>query len=258
MYFSKGDDPMNPIDVLLNHRTIREFKSSPMPPQQLSILLDIAKRTATRMGLQSFSIIRIVNPELKAAIAEVCNQEYVARVPELFIFIVDAYRNSRIAREQGITSDIERDSDRFFQGWTDAAIAAQNMVAAAELGGFGTVFFGSILNNVPKMIELLKLPELTFPVVGVGIGVPNQKPQLKPRMPREANVFDDSYTVFDSYLELLEDYDEEMEQYYDMRDTNRRVDSFTKQVAGKKAVPLRQKLIQQAEAQGFKFYDVKD
>lgn len=249
---------MNPIDVLLNHRTIREFKSSPMPPQQLSILLDIAKRTATSMGLQSFSIIRIVNPELKAAIAEVCNQEYVARVPELIIFIVDAYRNSRIAREQGITSDIERDSDRFFQGWTDAAIAAQNMVAAAELGGFGTVFFGSILNNVPKMIELLKLPELTFPVVGVGIGVPNQKPQLKPRMPREANVFDDSYTVFDSYLELLEDYDEEMEQYYDMRDTNRRVDSFTKQVAGKKAVPLRQKLIQQAEAQGFKFYDVKD
>lgn len=249
---------MNPIDVLLNHRTIREFKSSPMPPQQLSILLDIAKRTATSMGLQSFSIIRIVNPELKAAIAEVCNQEYVARVPELFIFIVDAYRNSRIVREQGITSDIERDSDRFFQGWTDAAIAAQNMVAAAELGGFGTVFFGSILNNVPKMIELLKLPELTFPVVGVGIGVPNQKPQLKPRMPREANVFDDSYTVFDSYLELLEDYDEEMEQYYDMRDTNRRVDSFTKQVAGKKAVPLRQKLIQQAEAQGFKFYDVKD
>lgn len=249
---------MNPIDVLLNHRTIREFKSSPMPPQQLSILLDIAKRTATSMGLQSFSIIRIVNPELKAAIVEVCNQEYVARVPELFIFIVDAYRNSRIVREQGITSDIERDSDRFFQGWTDAAIAAQNMVAAAELGGFGTVFFGSILNNVPKMIELLKLPELTFPVVGVGIGVPNQKPQLKPRMPREANVFDDSYTVFDSYLELLEDYDEEMEQYYDMRDTNRRVDSFTKQVAGKKAVPLRQKLIQQAEAQGFKFYDVKD
>ena len=190
---------------------------------------------------------------MKAAIAEVCNQEYVARVPELFIFIVDAYRNSRIAREQGVTSDSERDSDRFFQGWTDAAIAAQNMVAAAELGGFGTVYFGSILNNVPKMIELLKLPELTFPVVGLGIGVPNQKPQLKPRMPREANVFDDSYTVFDSYLELLEDYDEEMEQYYDMRDMNRRVDSFTKQIAGKKAVPLRQKLIQQAEAQGFKF-----
>lgn len=153
---------MNPIDVLLNHRTIREFKSDPMPPQQLSLLLDIAKRTATSMGMQSFSIIHIVNPELKGAIAEVCNQEYVARVPDLFIFIVDGYRNSRIARERGVESVGERDSDRFFQGWTDAAIAAQNMVAAAELSGFGTVYFGSILNNAPKMIELLKLPDIIF------------------------------------------------------------------------------------------------
>ncbi|SUP40053.1 NADPH-dependent oxidoreductase [Veillonella criceti] len=249
---------MNPIDVLLNHRTIREFKSSPIPPQQLSILLDVAKRTASSQGMQSFSIIRIVDPAIKAQIAEVCNQEYVARVPELFIFLVDAYRNSRIAREQGVVSDSERDSDRFFQGWTDASLAAQNMVAAAEMGGFGTVYFGSILNNVPKMIEILKLPELTFPMLGLGIGVPNQKPQLKPRMPREANVFDDAYTVFDSYKELLEDYDEEMEQYYDMRDTNRRVDSFTKQIASKKPVLMRQHLIQQAEAQGFKFTDVKN
>lgn len=249
---------MNPIDVLLNHRTIREFKSSPIPPQQLSILLDVAKRTASSQGMQSFSIIRIVDPAIKAQIAEVCNQEYVARVPELFIFLVDAYRNSRIAREQGVVSDSERDSDRFFQGWTDASLAAQNMVAAAEMGGFGTVYFGSILNNVPKMIEILKLPELTFPMLGLGIGVPNQKPQLKPRMPREANVFDDAYTVFDSYKELLEDYDEEMEQYYDLRDTNRRVDSFTKQIASKKPVLMRQHLIQQAEAQGFKFTDVKN
>lgn len=71
---------MNPIDVLLNHRTIREFKSSPIPPQQLSILLDVAKRTASSQGMQSFSIIRIVDPAIKAQIAEVCNQEYVARV----------------------------------------------------------------------------------------------------------------------------------------------------------------------------------
>ena len=165
---------MNPMDVLLNHRTIREFKSTPMSPQQLNLLLDIAKRTATSMGMQSFSIIHVVNPDLKGAIAEVCNQEYVARVPDLFIFIVDAYRNSRIARERGVESVGERDSDRFFQGWTDAAIAAQNMVAAAELSGFGTVFFGSILNNAPKMIELLKLPELTFPVVGSALGAQSE------------------------------------------------------------------------------------
>ncbi|MFR6642402.1 MAG: hypothetical protein ACLUQN_02460 [Megasphaera sp.] len=56
----------------------------------------------------------------------------------------------------------------------------------------------------------------------------------------------------------MKDYDAEMEEYYDLRDTNRRVDSFTKQIAGKKAIPLRQQLIQQAEAQGFRFYDLKE
>ena len=246
---------MNPIDVLLNHRSIREFKSTPISPQQLNVLLDVAKRTASSQGMQSFSIIHITKPELKAAIAEICHQEYVARVPELLIFLVDAYRNSRLAREQGIEGTAERDSDRFFQGWTDASLAAQNVVAAAEMAGFGTVYFGSILNNVPKMIELLGLPELTFPMLGLGIGVPAQEPQLKPRMPKEANIFEDQYKVFDSYLELLEDYNEEMSQYYDLRDTNKRVDSFSLQIAKKaqSPVPMRQKLIQQAEAQGFRF-----
>lgn len=51
---------MNPIDVLLNHRTIREFKSSPVPPQQLSLLLDIAKRTATSMGMQSLVLFTLL------------------------------------------------------------------------------------------------------------------------------------------------------------------------------------------------------
>lgn len=246
---------MNPIDRLLDHKTIRAFKSTRVSPQHLSILLDVAKRTATATAMQAFSIIRIVTPEIKQQIAEVCKQPYVANVPELFIFVADAYRNSQIARAQGLETDAEADSDRFFQGWTDATLAAQNMVAAAELAGYGTVFFGSIWNDVERMIEILELPPLTFPVLGVGLGVPDQKPQLKPRMPREANVFDDKYTKFDNYLELLEDYDEEMGQYYDLRDTNKRVDSFTKQVVARLegADPKRQQLVKIAEKQGFKF-----
>lgn len=244
---------MTPIDIMLNRKTIREFKPARVSPAHLSILIDVAKRTASSLGMQSFSIIRIVDPTIKKEIAEVCQQDYVARLPELFIFIVDCYRNSEIAKAQGIPEGNDRDADRFMQGWTDASLAAQNMSSAAELAGFGTVFLGSILNDAPKIIELLGLPKLTFPVVGLGLGTPDQKPQLKPRMPREANVFDDKYTVFDNYMTLLEVYDEEMEEYYDLRDTSRRVDSFTKQVAQKTAQshPKRSAIIEQARAQGF-------
>lgn len=245
---------MNPIEVLLNHRSIREFKKQAVSPAQVNVLLEVAKRTATSTGMQTFSIIQVVDQGLKDEIAKVCQQPYVARMPELFIFVADAYRNAQIAHEQGISEKSEGDSDRFFQGWTDAVLAAQNMVAAAELAGFGTVFLGSILNDVPKMIELLNLPKLTFPVLGVGLGVPDQEPQLKPRMPRDVNVFTNQYQTFDGeYMDILEEYDEEMSQYYDLRDTNNRVDCFTLQVVKRlqSANPSRQRLIQHAEAQGF-------
>ncbi len=96
-----------------------------------------------------------------------------------------------------------------------------------------------------KIAEILKLPELTFPVVGLGIGYPNQEPQLKPRMNMEFRVFENEYKVFDNYLEELKDYDEEMQTYYDLRDANRRVDSFTNQVVGKfkNANPKRQDIL---------------
>ncbi len=247
---------MNPIDTLLHHTSIREFKQQPIPPAHLDTLIDVAKHTASSTGMQTYSLIRITNPKVKSILAEeICLQPYIARIPEIFIFIVDAYRNSQIAREKGVELPSEADADRFFQGWTDAALAAQNMVGAAELAGYGTLYMGSILNNAPRLIELLELPKLTFPVVGVGMGVPNQKPQLKPRMPKSLNVFENTYTVFPDYMTAMEDYDAEMEEYYDLRDVNNRVDSFTTQVVkrleGASALPLRGKLFEQIKAQGF-------
>lgn len=254
MMFTK-EKHMTPIDVLLNHKTIREFKPSRMSPAHLSILIDVAKRTATSLGMQSFSMIRIVNPEVKKQIAQICQQEYVGRLPELFIFLVDCYRNVKIAEEQGESIVNLCDTDRFLQGWTDATLAAQNMAVAAELGGFGTVFLGSILNDAPQLIELLHMPKYTFPVLGLGIGVADQHPQLKPRMPRDMNVFDDTYDVVESYIEALEEYDEEMEEYYDLRDSNHSVGKFTAQIVkhSQKSNMKRKELLKQAKQQGFIF-----
>ena len=64
------------------------------------MLIAVAQRTATSLGLQTSSIIRVTDHQIKQELAEVCNQEYVARVPELFIFIADLYRNSQIAKEK--------------------------------------------------------------------------------------------------------------------------------------------------------------
>ncbi|WZU02128.1 hypothetical protein MGH68_03490 [Erysipelothrix sp. D19-032] len=48
----------------------------------------------------------------------------------------------------------------------------------------GAVYLGSIQNDSQTMIDLLKLPEYTFPLLGIAIGEPDQEPQLKPKLPR--------------------------------------------------------------------------
>jgi hypothetical protein len=170
------------------------------------------------------------------------------------IFVVDQFRNNRIAKEKGAETENAADMDRFFQGFTDACLALQNVANAAEAMGLGVMYLGSILNDSARICELLKLPELTFPVLGLGIGYPNQNPQLKPRFENRLRVFENSYRVFDSYLEEIKEYDREMTTYYDLRNANRRVDSFSDQVVAKLnvAMPNRQGILEVIRRQGFK------
>lgn len=241
------------IRTQLEHRTIREFKDQKIPHQIFEQLLEVARRTATSTGMQASSIIRVTNPDMKKKIAEICNQEYVARVTELLIFIVDQYRNNQIAKEKNCFVETAGDMDRFFAAFTDACIMAQNIVIAAESMGLGTVYLGSILNDSEKICELLKLPKLTFPVIGLGLGYPNQNPQIKPRMEMKLRVFENTYKVFESYLDQLEEYDKEMRTYYDLREPGKRADSFSNQVVTRlnQRIPKRQEILNVIRKQGF-------
>lgn len=243
------------IENQLNHRTIRQFKDRPIEEDTVKKLFEVANRTASSVAMQSYSIIRVKDKEKRRKIAEVCNQDYVKDAPELLIFVVDAYRNAKISEEMGEDLSPKRDMDRFFQGWTDGCLAAQNMYVAIESLDMGAVYFGSILNDAEKIIEILELPKLTFPIVGLGFGHPNQDPALKPRMDISLKVFEDKYKIQDNYLKTIEEYDEEMQTYYDLRDTSKPLDSFSKQVVGMLKNPneKRVKLLNVVRDQGFDF-----
>lgn len=241
------------IKSQLEHRTIREFTNDIVPEDITKQLIQVAGRTATSNGLQACSIIRVTDPAIKKELADICTQEYVARMPELWIFLVDQYRNGQIAEEKDCHEDSISDMDRFFQGFTDACLMAQNVVNAAESIGLGTVYLGSILNNPSRTIKILDLPKRTFPALGLGFGYPNQAPQLKPRMDMELRMFENNYKCFDNYSHIIKDYDEIMQTYYDLRQANQRVDSFSDQVTARlKGVnPIRQRIVKTITEQGF-------
>lgn len=247
------------IKSQLQHRTIRKFSDEKISDEIMDLLFDVAIRAASGTGLYSYSIIRIKDKDKKRAIADICGQPYAYTASELLIFVIDTHRNSKIAMENGELEEFGNDMDSFIQGLSDALISAQNMVVAAESLGIGTVYFGTILKDIKKMAELLKLPKLTFPIIGLGLGYPMHNPALKPRLPKKVQIFEDEYKVFDNYTKEIANFDEKMNEYIDLRDTSKTVGKFTKQVPNKlsNSRGRTRNIIEYIEYMGFKTKIVK-
>lgn len=237
----------------LNHRSIRKFRNTPLTDEQRDLILAAASRTPTYTFLQAATVIGITDKAKLQTLADICKQPYVAEAGYLFIVVADMNRNVRIAAAQGVPADGMGRAERFFPTFYDATLMTMNMVTAAESMGLGCVILGSIINDMQAVIELLDLPEYTFPCLGLAVGVPDQEPALKPRLPREFVFMENHYTPITDPLESLADYDAIVHQYYDLRDTKKPVDTFTAQMAARMAdVPKASpSLLETLQHQGF-------
>ncbi len=223
---------MNKIFDLINeHRTIRAFKDKSIDEATMQKIFDAAMRTPTALGLQQVSIIRVKDKNKKVLISEICGQKYVAEAAELLIFVADTFRNYKIAETTGEEITKESFANEFLFALYDALLMVQNVNNMVESLGLGAVMLGSILNNTDKLMEILELPKLTFPVLGLAFGYPDQEPALKPRMQSSLRVFEDTYKIQDDYKEAIKEHDKAMNAYYDLRDTTKTLDTFSKQAA---------------------------
>ncbi|WP_251574218.1 NADPH-dependent oxidoreductase [Limosilactobacillus agrestimuris] len=239
-------------DQQVNHRSIRQFKDQSLTTEQITTLYQAARHTSTSMFLQQFSILHITDPEKRAAIRKISKQSYVGAEGELFIFIADLYRNQQIRHQLGNDDGRLHTTDIFMQAAEDTILALQSALTAAESMGLGGVVLGSIKNDPEKLIQVLGLPKMTFPILGLQVGIPDQEPQLKPRLPLNQITFDNDYPR-DFSIDDLKNYDQTVTTYYDLRDANKRIDSFTNQVNGPKLnnhETSRDKLLQTLHDQG--------
>ena len=221
------------IDSQTNHRSIRKFKDKNLSNEQLTTLYTVFQHTATSMFMQNASLLHITDEAKRKQIRQLCGQKYVGAEGDLFIFIVDLYRNQQIRHQLGQDDGRVHTTDIFFQGMDDTLLAWQNVANAVESMGLGYVPLGTINDHPLEMLDVLALPKLTFPALGMQVGVPDQEPQLKPRLPLEFTTFESEYPR-DFNVENLHDYDQVVTTYYDLRDSNKRIDSFTKQITGEK------------------------
>lgn len=211
------------MDALaLAHRSIRQFQPVPVDYQAL---VAVAQATSSSEFLQSFSMIRITEPQLRAAIYAVSGSQVLAQPNgELFIFVVDTARAIRLTAP-GSDHHTLANWNAFLAGAFDATLAAQNVLSSAERSGLGGVMLGSILNDPQRLIDLLHLPRYTFPLLGLIVGVPAEAPAAKPRVPQAQMLGENAYPAFSA--QAMARYDEAVAAYYAHRGADARQETFT-------------------------------
>ncbi|MCB1196789.1 MAG: nitroreductase family protein [Deltaproteobacteria bacterium] len=85
----------------------------------------------------------------------------------------------------------------FLTGVMDAALAAQNMVIAAESLGLGCCYMGTTWWSADKISEILALPACVFPCTSLVMGYPNENPEIRDRLPLDLIVHEESYALPD-------------------------------------------------------------
>ncbi|MDO4791743.1 MAG: nitroreductase family protein [Buchananella hordeovulneris] len=219
------------IACQMAHRTIRAFTEDKVSAEQVDTLLRVARRAPSSAFLQQCTIIHVQSPQVRAQIHAASGQGHVGGSKgELFIFVVDLFRNSQIRAEAGLDNEPLARMNLFMEAAEDTVLAGQNMVIAAESMGLGTCYLGSINADPRRVIAALNLPKFTYPLFGLLVGQAAQQPQYKARLPLEVTTGVDGYPYVDSYREALAEYDAVLQEYYELRDTANRLDSFTNQI----------------------------
>ena len=108
--------------------------------------------------------------------------------------------------------------DALITAVTDASLAAQNAVIAAESLGYATCYTGGIRLIAPQLVELLGLPDHTFPLFGLCIGSPAVEMRLKPRLPKAAVYAENRYPTDQDLLEHLTAYEQTMTDFGEARE----------------------------------------
>ncbi|GEM84167.1 nitroreductase family protein [Meiothermus hypogaeus] len=185
--------------------SVRKFKPEPLREGDLDKLLLAAQRAPTDATAQMYSLLRISNPALRKEISSHSGQNpHIETCAEFFLILADVYRLRRLLERRGGTFGRWPRTALHF-AITDAVLAGSALATMAESLGYGIVWIGGVLNGIREIVRLCKLPQGVIPVAGLCVGVPDESPSPRPRLPRGLVVHENQYHDYSP---------EELEQAY--------------------------------------------
>lgn len=214
-----------------SHRSIRKYKPDMIPNDELKMMLQAAIHAPSSVNGQQWSVIVIKDAKTKDKIASLTQisdlgrQEWIAQCPVFLLFVMDYYKLAKELKKQGRPFGHIDSIEATMVGCVDIGIAFSNAMNVAESLGYGTVPIGAVRGKPREIIELLKLPKGTYPILGMCVGIPDQNPAMKPRIPFDATVHKERYNT--NTDDLIAEYDKAMKVYMDKRSNGKDIRSWT-------------------------------
>ncbi len=184
---------MDTLETLLNHRSIRKYKNTPISKETLDNILEAAFRTSTTGNMQVYSIIVTQDEERKKELHKLhFGQDMVLQAPVLLTFNADFNRFNKWCEQRKAEPGYDNFLS-FFTASIDALIAAQNATIAAEAQGLGVCYLGTTTYQAGKLVDFFNLPKGVVPVTTLVIGYPDEQPALVDRLPARGIVHYEKY-----------------------------------------------------------------
>ncbi|HDP55110.1 MAG TPA: NADPH-dependent oxidoreductase, partial [Bacteroidetes bacterium] len=155
------------MKAILNHRSIRKYKTTPIEESILNEILQAGVRASTTGNMQLYSIVATTDNQIKEQLAP-ChfNQPMVKQAPVVLTFCADFNRFNKWCQQRNAVPGYDNFLS-FFTAAIDALLVAQNVCVAAEDKGLGICYLGTTTYSADKIIDVLKLPKGVVPVTTV-------------------------------------------------------------------------------------------
>ena len=202
-------------ETLLDRRSIRRYEREAIPQETMDFIYEAIRNTPTSYNGQQFSVIDITDQDVKEELYQLTNQKQIKTCNHFLLFCADFHKIKLLAKEKNIAfPDFNNTADGLIVGTVDAALAMMSALTAAESCGLATCCIGYARTVAPEAVsKIARLPQDTYVVCGLALGIPRELPDLKPKQPSATVIHRDHYSTDDELLPALKGYDAEITRY---------------------------------------------
>ena len=198
------------------HRSVRRFKSTPVPEEHIERAVEAAQMAATSSWIQAYSLLQVTRIDERKVLRELTGgQEQVETAGAFFAICADVRRHELIAKraEKPYATNLEV----FLLAVIDATLFAQNLNLAFESMGYGTCFIGGLRTRLPEVDSLLEIPDGVFPLFGLCVGEAADDSAIRPRFDPRTIWMKDRIESADEQLAHIDDFDRVAAEHYSAR-----------------------------------------